>query len=442
MLAAAAAGLLVAACGRSRRQKAEGGEAPAAAAVVVPAVEAAPARALPPLPERAVSQELRAAVVRARADASRLRGLPWREEVGVAPLTSWELGARATALADVYGAGDLQSLARLAAAGGIIPEGADPSALAATFTSVSVGAIYSPLDRKVLVRADSDQSAAARKHSLLTHEYVHALQEQHFDVSGLLAARPYNFDRSEAAFALVEGDAASVQRRVEQGEGFGRLPLEEIERAEDARFDSLRRGAGWLFPPLLTETFVFRYRDGLHFVEALRRARPSVSADDLFRRPPASTEQVLHPEKYLADERPREVSVDEPALTSGGWRLDASTPFGEVGVRGLLLGRAGVAEARRAAAGWGGDRAGLYTRDGHVPLFVWRTAWDTTTDARQFFDAYNARWRRDDRTARASAGPRQFLWPDGPAVTLVRLDGDTVTVVRGAEADVALVSGQ
>jgi hypothetical protein len=434
----AAAALLFAACGKGRGGGG-GASAPAAAAVVVPAVEAAPERGLAPLPVRELSPGLRAAGVRARADASRLRGLGWRREVGIAPLTSWELGARATALAGAYGAGDLQSLGRLAAAGGVIPEGSDPAALAATFTSISVGAIYSPLDQQVLVRADADQTAAAGKHSLLTHEFVHALQEQHFDVLGLLAARPYNFDRAEAAFALVEGDAASVQRRVEQGEVFARLSLEEIARAEDARFESLRRAAGWLFPAMLTETFVFRYRDGLHFVEAMRRARPAVGADDLFRRPPASTEQVLHPEKYLAQESPREVALDEGGFTNDGWRLDASTPLGEIGVRGLLLDRAPALEARRAAAGWGGDRAYLFARAGHAPLFVWQTVWDSPRDAREFFDAYNARWRRTGMRAPAgrSAGETPpLVWADGAAVVLVRIEGDAVTIIRGSEQDV------
>src|ERR671927_428681 len=110
------------------------------------------------------------------------------------------------------------------------------------------------------------------------------------------------------------------------------MSLEDVAREEDALFSVYRKGIGALFPPLLTETFIFRYRDGLRFVEAMRRERPAVQLDDVFRRPPRSSEQVLHPEKYLAGEAPREISLDVRGLTDEGWRIVAATPLGEIGV--------------------------------------------------------------------------------------------------------------
>ena len=429
-----AAALLAAACGKNRAgQGGGGGGVVAPAAAVLPVAEAAaPKRTLPPLLARELTPELRSARARAMTDASRLRGLAWRGEVGMTPLSSWEFGARTAELADALGAEDLQSLGRLAVAGGILPQGTDLASVAVGFTATTAGASYSPLDRQVIVRAEASGLAAAKKHALLTHEFVHALQDQHFDLISLLLARPYNFDRAEAAFALVEGDAVVIQRRVEQGDAFARRTLEEVARAEDARFDSYRREVGWLFPALLTETFVFRYRDGARFVETLRRSRPSAGADDLFRRPPVSTEQVIHPEKYLAGEAPREVSLDGEGLINDGWRQGGSTPLGELGVRGLLLGRVAAAEATRAAAGWGGDRAGLFEREGRAPLFVWKSVWDTAADAREFFAAYVA----PRRSRGAGTQAREEVWSDGPALTLVRLEGDAVLVIRGAEEDV------
>jgi hypothetical protein len=205
-----------------------------------------------------------------------------------------------------------------------------------------------------------------------------------------------------------------------------------VARTEDARFDSYRRSVAWLFPPLVTETFIFRYRDGARFVEAMRRARPAVSADELFRRPPASTEQVLHPEKYLAAEAPREVSFDRNVLADEGWRLTAATALGEVGTRGVLMAGVGRREAERAAAGWGGDFAHLFERDGHRPLFIWKTVWDTPADAREFFAAYGAL-----RGGAAWRAPKesQFMWREGGAATLLRLEGDAVIIVRGGPGD-------
>lgn len=433
--------LVVAACGKSRGGRGASVAAPAAAAMPAITSEPAPERKLPPLPVRELSPELRDARTRAMADASRLRGLAWRGEVGMTPLTGWEYGTRTKEVAETLASEDLQALSRLAAAGGILPEGTDLAALAASFTAASAGATYSPPDKQVLLLSENPKSLSPKNHSLLTHEFTHALQDQHFDLLSMLLVRPYNFDRAEAAFALVEGDAMNVQRRLEGGDAYARRTLEDIARSEDARFDTYRRQIGWLFPPLLTETFIFRYRDGVRFVEAMRRARPARGADELFRRPPASTEQVLHPEKYLADEAPREVGLDEARFLNDGWRLSASTTLGEMGTRGVLLAGASNAQAKRASAGWGGDRACVFARAAHAPLFVWKTVWDSAADAREFYDSYNALKRRTataDATGDSNgAGRAQTLWREAGSTTLVRLEGDAVIVVRGGAEDVS-----
>ncbi len=47
-----------------------------------------------------------------------------------------------------------------------------------------------------------------------------------------------------------------------------------------------------------------------------------------------------------------------------------------------------AAESKRAAAGWAGDRYALYEGPGGQVFLAQVTAWDTETDAREFFDAY------------------------------------------------------
>jgi hypothetical protein len=365
---------------------------------------------------------------------SDLRELPFTGEVGMAELSGWEYGTRTREMAETLGGEELRTLSKLAAAGGVLPEGTDLATLAAGFASVSAGATYSPLDRQVLLVGKT------KSESLLKHEFVHALQDQHFDLMKLLVQRPYSFDRTEALFAVIEGDAMNVQRRAEEGAAYERKPLEEITRQETARFGVYREDVGQLFPPLLIETFIFRYRDGARFVEAVRRRGGERAVDELFRRPPASSEQILHPEKYQSGEAPRDVRLAEQSFTASGWRSVASTPLGEIGVRGLLM--AGVKDqlAVRAAAGWGGDMAYLFERDNGEPLFVWKTIWDKPSDALEFFDAYNAlqRARRATPEGDAPTGgdEAQHIWRDGPRTTLVRRRGDQVIIIRGTEAAV------
>ena len=422
--------LLAASCG-SKRQTARRGAAPA------PTPDAS---RLSPLPARPLTPRLAALRERLMRTTAAARELAWDAEPGMTELTNWEYGARTKELADVLAGDELRALSRLAGAGGVLPEGIDLATLAAGFTAASASATYSPFDKRVLLIAPGRKKGAPAQspdESLLTHEFVHALQDQHFDLLRLLVVRPYNFDRTEALFALVEGDATNVQRRLEHGEAWARRPLEELARAEDARFGEYRRGIGAFFPPLLTETFIFRYRDGLRFVEAVRRRGGARAVDELFKHPPASSEQVLHPEKYFAGELPREVRLNEDAFTAAGWDLTTATPLGEIGVRGLLMRGHTAQDAARAAAGWGGDRACLFERRGQAPLFVWRTAWDRPEDAADFFRAYGRLHERTGaRLLEGGADARQAVWDDGARVTIVRLNGDHVLILRGAAGEV------
>jgi hypothetical protein len=417
--------LLVVSCGNKRAGQTTS---------VRPATVLPVARTLPPLPARPLSPALKEMRARAMSTASALRELEFRGEVGMAELSAWEYGSRTSEMAHVLGGEELRALGNLAAAGGVLPEGTDLASLAASFTAISAGATYSPLDKQVLI-VDK-----FKDDSLLTHEFTHALQDQHFDLMKLLVVRPYNFDRTEAVFAVIEGDAMNVQRRMEQGEMYERRSLDDILKQERERFGDYRKEIGAFFPPLLTETFIFRYREGARFVEAVRRSRGERGVDALFQRPPLSSEQILHPDKYERGEAPREVHLDEEAFAARGWQLVTSTPLGEIGVRGLLM--AGVAEkdALRAASGWGGDRAFLFEREGSRPLFVWKTVWDKAADAEEFFNAYNAsRARMGARADESSitANPTaQMIRREPGRTTIVRRAGESVIVIRGAEADV------
>jgi hypothetical protein len=416
--------LLVASCGNKRA-----GQTRMSPAATLPA-----ARTLPPLPVRPLSPKLKEMRERAMRRASDLRELPFKGEVGMAELSGWEYGTRASEMAHVLGGEDLRILGRLAAAGGVLPEGTDPASLAASFMAISAGATYSPLDKQVLILDKFKDD------SLLTHEFTHALQDQHFDLMKLLVVRPYNFDRAESLFAVIEGDAMNVQRRFEEGDAYGRRTLEDIVKQERERFGDYRREVGAFFPPLLTETFIFRYREGARFVEAVRRSHGERGVDALFEHPPVSTEQILHPEKYEAGEAVREVQLDEAAFAASGWQNVTSTPFGEIGVRGLLMAGVAEGEAARAAAGWGGDRAYLFERAGSTPLFVWKTVWDRTIDAEEFFNSYNASRRRAGARAGESstgaADTMQMIWRESGRMIIVRRRGDSVIIVRGAETDV------
>jgi hypothetical protein len=391
---------------------------------------------LPPLPERPLSPQLEKLERSASEEAARLRGLPFSSQIGMVELSPWEYGSRASAMAKVLGGEELERLGRLASAGGILPEGTDLKLLAASFAAMSASASYSPVDKRVLlVNHFNDKS-------LLTHELTHALQDEHFDLLRMLTSQPYNFDRSEALFAVIEGDAMNVQRRAEEGNRYEKVPLDTIAKEEDSRFQEYRQSVGTFFQPLLTETFVFRYRDGARFVEAVRRLRGEKGVDELFRNPPASSEQILHFDKFFAGEQPRDASVSTSGLEQKGWRLSSETSLGEIGVRGLLMSGVSASQAVKAATGWGGDRAFLFEKDGAAPLFVWRTVWDKQSDAAEFFAAYKALkgHQKEPQSSLDHTSPGSSLqWQANGRTTIMKQSGDSVLIIRCADADVAEV---
>jgi hypothetical protein len=450
---ACVAALLAGACGSKRKASIQNHATQAAS-------NDPAARTLSPLPERTLSPALDSMRLRLMQKLSGERELPWVSEPRMIELTGWEYGTRAGEMAEVLGGEDLRSLSRLAVAGGLLPDGTDLATLAAGFTATSADALYSPFNKRVIIVAQTQgksssahagassspsgaSPSAVVDESLLAHELTHALQDQHFDLLKLLTAKPYNFDRAEAAFAVVEGDAMNVQRRLEEGDAaWSRRTPDDAARLEEARFAAYRHDLGALFPPLLTETFVFRYRDGARLVETARRRGGESAVNELFTRPPASSEQVLHPEKYFANEQPREINVDEQKLAAGGWKLVTSTPLGELGVRGTLLKYLSRSVAERAAAGWGGDRAYLFERakdDSNKSLFVWKSVWDTANDAQEFFRAYNALEHARGAVASGAQSGNQSekIWSVVGMFTLVRVEGDSVLIVRGRESDVA-----
>jgi hypothetical protein len=158
-------------------------------------------------------------------------------------------------------------------------------------------------------------------------------------------------------------------------------------------------------PGFLQAQLVFPYTGGQQFVAALRRrARGRWTLVDLAQRsrPPVSTEQIMHPEKWIGAEPAVRVRVGARAALGDGWSRAASGVLGEFQTRELLA-EAGGGGSSAAAAGWGGDRYELWRRDGASgcaapcrsdAALVVRWRWDSEADLREFATKLR-QWVRD-----------------------------------------------
>jgi hypothetical protein len=267
----------------------------------------------------------------------------------------------------------------------------------------------------------------------VAHEYVHGLQDQHFDLNALLDDDIINDDEYLARLSLVEGDASLAMVEylwahlfeVDTGE------LEKLLGEEDQDSEEALAAA----PPIIRETLAFPYLYGLDFVTILQQEGWE-AVDTAYLDPPQSTEQILHPEKYLSRDEPELITLAPLTATLGtGWRLVEAETLGEFQTNLYLVQQVDQEMADLASQGWDGDRYAVYTND--TALFLaFATAWDSPADREEFVSAYqqyaeNKYGQAPTRTAGAE------LWWETPAQAAVLTWGqDTAWILLGPDPEI------
>jgi len=283
--------------------------------------------------------------------------------------------------------------------------------------------VYNQDDKVMYMVTDRAQFGPEEK-ATFAHEYTHVLQDQYFDLTQLAPKHPTNDDRSLAIQALTEGDATLMQRLWAQE----KMTQDEINQLGQGGADSKLFSA----PLFLREQLLFPYSDGFNFIRQIYQTSGYAGVDEVFRNPPDSTEQILHPDKYRAHEKPIEVALPDfasQAVLGPGWRLINSNVFGELDLRLILTQLTNSTRGVRGAAGWGGDRWALLEKDAQQALVI-KSVWDTESDARTFFDTFGLAMKNRFPTAKEEeASPsRQALTASGYA-TEIRRNAATVVVV-------------
>jgi hypothetical protein len=291
-------------------------------------------------------------------------------------------------------------------------------------------AFYDEFRHEVHVRARAKGDSELP--SVVAHELGHSLQFQHFRVPDI--ASVIDEDARLARLALVEGDAMLVMAAFASEENH--LPLSRVlvRMAEGAMQASLRGYQAALeqspelakSPPFQRDRLVFPYQAGGSFVAQIHRAGGFSLVNRLYESPPATTEQILHPEKYLAGELAVPVRAPE---APPGWQTLRSGHVGELLVRAMLDVCNERRDSLRAAMGWGGD-AFTVVRQGEQGALLLVTAWDSEADAQEFERAMRATAACWDR---APAATREIF----RGVAQVRRTGTSVGVVRGFPAQKA-----
>lgn len=311
-----------------------------------------------------------------------------------------------------------EGIRRVYAALGLIPDTLDLDGLLTDLYTEQVLGYYDPDTKTMWVIEGADPEAVR---SVLAHELVHALQDQHTDLDGIID-RGLGNDRQTAAHAAMEGHAMLVMFAVIAEEATGRPvdparlpdPSEQLAAAltaQNEQYPVFQRA-----PRVIRETLLFPYLGGAGFVHALWRDRapqPRYPApiDSLL---PLSTEQVLRPRDRFLNGRDEPVELRWSSAPAG-WTVVRENNLGQLEME-ILLEHYGGRAARSAAAGWDGDRYVLLEHESGAEALLWESVWDTPADADRFARAVSGALPRAtvQRTAMGTqAAVRVILAPAG-----------------------------
>jgi hypothetical protein len=327
------------------------------------------------------SQAVPAGIRVVESDVERLRGLRFRRPVPVTVESPSKVAAQLLRELDSdTDKADVRRQGRALALLGEVPASTDLYQLLRSVQAESVLGFYvpgkPPAKGRLYVRSDHGLDPFTR--FVLSHELTHAVTDQHYDLT--LADRLESANASDRAAAysgLLEGDATVTMQRY-----FERVlsPDEQATAAQVAASQSTAKMDA--APAAVREYLEFPYSAGAAFVNALYRRGGWDAVNRAYRDPPTSTEQLLHPERYL-DRRDQPQTLHVPdlhAALGSGWRQGTHTEWGEFDARVLLESAFPVTTAERAAAGWDGGELRTFER-GKRTAMVLRTVWDSPGEA-------------------------------------------------------------
>ena len=367
-----------------------------------------------------------------------IRGLPQLEEVNPTALTPAELRERLeTDLNEDYSPEESRLDVLTLSAFDFLERDFDLYNFTIDLLTEQIAGFYDPETDEFVVISSSEADFGGLEQFTYAHEFVHALQDQHFALD-LISDKSIEGDAAFALRALIEGDATLVQTQyVTEGYFSQEVLLDILASAgsiDSTVFDSA--------PPFLAAELEFPYITGLEFVQTLHSQGGYAAVDAAWENIPQSTEQIIHPDRYLSGDAPQIVTVEPLTDTLGaGWQQIDEDTLGEFYLRQYLIQQLDGATADTAATGWGGDRYTVYwNEESESIVMVLKLAWDTVADGEEFFAAYENYPANLFGTSPTSQADDGICWQGQDVICLYQVGGETMIVRAPDLATAAIVA--
>ncbi|MEN6605713.1 MAG: hypothetical protein ABFD60_00590 [Bryobacteraceae bacterium] len=318
---------------------------------------------------------------------------------------------------------------------GFVPQDYDLAKATVELMTEQAAALYDFRKKKLFV---IESAPDALQQIALVHELAHALADQHFNLEKYVDLANQSDDSATARMAVMEGQATWLMSEYlarRTGQSLSTSPAilrlmsgaAEMAQGQFPVFDAA--------PLYMRETLLFPYSKGMLFQHAVYEKYGKKAFSEVFRNPPVSSQQILHPEKYFEGAKPT-----EPALQS----VPSEKEFkeltegyvGELDHAILLRQYAGQDAADSISTHWKGGRYKLleHKKDRRAVL-CYASEWDTAQIAKAYFAHYQTvlkkKWKCMVVTSDAD-GAVKGKGDDGYFV--LRLNGTQVTSIEGLES--------
>jgi len=281
---------------------------------------------------------------------------------------------------------------------GLLPPDFDLARNTVELLTEQAAAFYDYNKKKLFI---TDSMPSDAQEPLLAHELAHAIADQSYNLAKFIRSGRKSDDGSTARLAVMEGQATWLMSEFlarRMGQSLKNSP------ALVSTMSGMSDNAAGQFPvfdnsPLyLRLTLVFPYTKGMLFQNAVFERDGQYGFAEVFLKPPVSTQQVMHPEKYFAGEKPTQPALPDPHLKKVYKNLVGGT-LGELEHSVMLEQFVGKARAARIAPHWRGCTFELREdKKAARAVLLYAVEWDSEDSARQYFAAYREilqkKWKR------------------------------------------------
>ncbi len=307
---------------------------------------------------------------------------------------------------------------------GFIPDDLDLEKFYLDFYSEQIAGFYDHESKEMfLIEGDTEM----QNNRTLAHEFTHFLQFDNFDFEGKMNYTDETCETDSeyclAVEALIEGDATLTEALLSNEKDLN-LEKDVSDASSTSNYDAA--------PKYYQEYLVFPYTYGFDFVYDAYLSGGFDAVDKLYKNPPVSVEQIMHPKRY-PDDQPVPILVEPfQNMISKSCELVFDNTLNEADLLWLLNSgydeawRLSDSTAQKAAEGWGGGHF-QFARCGGKPMFFSKIIWDTKQDADQFTGALT-----DYNDLRWTSEKGNSFWTG--------MDGEKIDLIQQADLVYFLIS--